>query len=347
MREKPLVKGIENIMKDAAHPHPANKRSLLILQQLLRGPKNKRALINEVNLRLPDAYAQIDDKARDRVFERDLARLRQQMGIEIRWDPGARCYALADAGAFTPELPENVLTSIAFLLETFDSSSGAYEIIAPLLQHLKNSLSSDQLRRLQRHASPLRLELRRLDESEIHPDVWEKVRFAIRQRRVIEFFYQSPRHEEQEPRQHRVEPYELNFERGHYYVRGYCLRWKNPAGMSGGGHTISYRLDYISAIELLKKGFTVGQRRKRLIPIRYRLAPRLWRGGVSRHFEDMNTSEPDAAGWVTVDAKTDDLFQARRVLLAYGPLCQAIAPPELVQEITRAVQEMQGLYNLE
>lgn len=334
-------------MQHDTHTPLALQRSLLILQQLLPGPKNKRELIDGVNIKLPDAYSQLDDKARDRVFERDLARLRQQMGVKILWDSQLRCYVLADAGAFTPSLPENVLTSIAFLLETFDSSSGAYEIIAPLLQYLENTLSSDQLRQLERHASPLRLDLRRLDEGEIHPDVWEKVRFAIRQRRVIEFRYVSPRHEHREPRQHRVEPYALNFERGHYYLRGYCLRWRNPAGMTGGDRFFSYRLDYILSdkFDLLNKGFSANQRRQRLIPLRYRVAPRLWRGGVSRHFEEIVVSEPDENGWVTVDAKTDDLFQAQRILLAYGALCMAVAPSELVQEMTEVIREMHDLYN--
>ena len=52
--------------------------------------------------------------------------------------------------------------------------------------------------------------------------------------------------------------------------------------------------------------------------------------------------EPD--GWVTVTAKTDDLFAARRILLAYGENCEVLAPPQLRRRMAVAAQTMAGFY---
>ena len=60
----------------------------------------------------------------------------------------------------------------------------------------------------------------------------------------------------------------------------------------------------------------------------------------------MTAGEPDAAEWVEIQAKVEDLFQAHRVLLAYGELCQAIAPPKLVEMMKTAVSGMNQYYNL-
>jgi predicted DNA-binding transcriptional regulator YafY len=45
-----------------------------------------------------------------------------------------------------------------------------------------------------------------------------------------------------------------------------------------------------------------------------------------------------------VTAKTDDLFIARRVLLAYGENCQVLTPPELRRQMARAAREMARFY---
>jgi len=327
----------------------AARRCLAIVRRLQQGPADKKELLQVVQNTIPEAYTQSTEKAQDRSFERDLENLRKRLHAKIEWDHRLRAYYLVDPGPFARfDLPENALTAIAFLLETFGPNSGAHEILQPLLNFLEKTLSSEQLRRLDRQDSPLRLNLSRLDSGTISPLVWEKVRYAVQQRRIIEFEYLSPQHKHPEPRRHRVEPDELQFERGHYYLKGFCLRWQNPQGYKGGGRPFSYRRDHILSkdFELLPDRVKVDQRRQRLMPIRYRVAPRLWRSGLTRHFEEMIASEPDSEGWVEIQAKTDDLFQAHRTLLAYGELCQVLDPPELVEKMVTAVVSMAKLYSL-
>lgn len=333
-------------MKQNEESWQSIKRALIILQQLQKGPASKKELMQAVRDVIPDAYNQTTESAQRRTFERDIDNLRKRLNVNIpSWDRKLRVYYLLDSGPFTRfDLTEDVLTSIAFLLDTFGPNSGAHEILQPLLTFLEKNLASEQLRRLERQNDPLRVNLSRLDEGTIAPVVWEKARYAVKQKRTIEFEYLSPRHEHPEPRKHQVEPHEIRFERGHYYLRGYCLEWHNPEGYTGGNRWFSYRLDHILSqnFELLSK--RIQPRSQRLRSIHYKIAPRLWRGGLTHHFEEMKAGEPDATGWVEIEAKAEDLFQAHRVLLAYGELCQATAPPELVEMMKTAVAGMAGLY---
>lgn len=323
------------------------KRALLILQQLQKSPSSRKKLIQSVQNTLPNAYNQSTESAQRRAFERDLDNLRNRLNVDIPpWDRELRAYYLLDAGPFAQfDLTDDVLTSVAFLLETFGPDNGAYEIMQPLLDFLEKNLASQQLRRLDRNTDPLRLNLSRLDEGIISSVVWEKVRYAVKQRRVIEFNYLSPRHSHSEPRRHRIEPFEIRFERGHYYLRGYCIRWQNPEGYEGGNRWFSYRLDHILSQKFDLLSNRVQPRSQRLLPLRYKIAPRLWRGGVTHHFEEMVIGHPDSSGWVEIQAKVEDLFQAHRVLLAYGELCQAVAPDELVEMMKTAVSGMSQIYN--
>jgi predicted DNA-binding transcriptional regulator YafY len=50
---------------------------------------------------------------------------------------------------------------------------------------------------------------------------------------------------------------------------------------------------------------------------------------------------------VTVTAKTDDLFTARRILLAYGENCEVLDPPQLRRQIAQATRKMAGFYEEE
>ena len=323
------------------------KRALIILQQLQRGPASKKELMQAVRNIVPDAYTQPTESAQSRAFERDLDNLRKRLGANIPpWDRKLRAYYLLDSGSFARfDLSEEVLTSIAFLLETFGPDNGAYEILQPLLNFLEKGLTSEQLRRLERQSDPLRVNLSRLDAGTISPMVWEKVRFAVKQRRMVEFDYLSPRHEHPEPRRHQVEPFEIRFERGHYYLRGYCLRWQNPEGYEGGKRWFSYRLDHILSQNFILLNKQTKPRSQRLIPIRYKIAPRLWRGGFTQRFEEMQANEPYDTQWVEIQAKVEDLFQAHRVFFFFGELCQAVEPPELVEMMKTAVSGMFQLYN--
>ena len=112
---------------------------------------------------------------------------------------------------------------------------------------------------------------------------------------------------------------------------------------------VPYRLDRIvpEGLEVMPDILPPGQRQRRLLPICYRISPTLARGGISRHFEEMATSEPDENGWVTVTGKTTDLFEAKRILLAYGQHCVVLSPSSLRDDVREAVSNAAKLYSLE
>jgi hypothetical protein len=89
---------------------------------------------------------------------------------------------------------------------------------------------------------------------------------------------------------------------------------------------------------------SIQPRSQRRISITYKVAPRLWRGGLSRRFDKMEIVEVDAADWAVISAETDDLFYARQVLLRYGALAVALEPPTLVNEMQAITQAMAAAY---
>lgn len=323
------------------------KRALLLLKQLQQGPHSRRELMTAVSAQLPDAYQTSNAKAAVRTFERDLQNLRERLQATIVWDHTLRAYVLQDAGPFGQNaLPDAAMTGLAFLFEAFATNHEAKRMVTPLLDWFMQSVPPDQLRRLGQHTIPLELGVDRLSEKEIMPEVWRMVNHAIHQRRLFRFPYLSPVHENEGPRIHTVEPYEIQFRNGHYYLHAYCRRWEAPNGWTGGGHWATpYRLDYIQKDELtLLKTFSPRQQQPKLISIRYKLAPRIVRGGVTRYFTDMVVGEPDAEGWVTVSAKADSVFDAHRILLGYGELCIALDPPQLVERMATVSQKMATHY---
>lgn len=326
------------------------RQALALLQQLQRGPANRATLMNAVQHVVPDAYRQETESGRDSSFDRDLWNLRHRLEVDIEWDAKDRAYHLRDLGPlFDLWLSSDELEALAFLIDTFDVAEGeAGEIARPLIEQIQSLLPDDQLRRLERQNATLRVDLGRLDEGEIAPAVWEQVRYAVKNRRVLRFQYMAPRHEKWEPRAHKVEPYEIKYHRGHFELRAYCLHWSNPDGWEK-AHAgwFRYRLDRIlpDDLQVLPDMLAPGQRSKRMIPIRYRISPRLARGGVSRHFEEMEIGQQEADGWVTVTGKTDNRFEAMRILLAYGEHCVALEPPELAEDMAAAARGMANLYD--
>lgn len=325
----------------------AMKRPLLILTLLRQGPASKKALMQAVQGIMPEAYKEGSEKSQSRTFERDLDNVRYRLGAMVEWNPGLREYVLLDPGPYMQSaLSEEALQGFAFLQDSFTTSEEIQAVIRPLLTWVEQSVPSEQLRTMTHHSAAMQLNIQRISEGDIHPDVWEKVIYAIKQRRIIEFEYLSPIHEKPTRHRHTVEPYEHYFRNGHFYLKAYCLRWVAPDGTEGGRFWANpYRLNYIQAPNLSLLGtFVHRERGPRLTPIRYKLSPLIARGGISRYFLNMAVSEPDEEGWVVVTAVTENEFEAYRTLLAYGDQCVVLEPPTLVERMRRAVQALHAYY---
>lgn len=323
------------------------KRALLIVRHLRQEPADRPTLMRAVRQIMPDAYTEAGEQAQRRTFERDLDNVRTRLLATVEWQPRLRHYVLHDPGPFVQsDLPPAALSSLAFLKDSFTTSEEIQKVIRPLLDWLEQAIPPQQMRQLAHHQAPIHLNIQRVSEGEIHPEVWRKVIYAIKQRRVIAFAYASPFHEKSEPRRHTVEPYEHYFRGGHFYLKAYCLRWVAPNGYESGRFWANpYRLDYILPDDLeLLRTFVPRERRPPLQQIRYKLSPQIVRGGISRYFSEMEIGEPDESGWVVVTARTDNEFEAYRTLLAYGDQCVILEPAGLVGRIRQAVQSLHTLY---
>jgi predicted DNA-binding transcriptional regulator YafY len=327
------------------------KRCLAIVRRLQAGPASKEELMRAARELVPDAYEAGNDRARRKRFERDMENVRYELGVVVDYDRREGHYRLLDPGdllgvALSPE----AMHGLAFLLSTFAPQSAASDQARPLLEAIQSLLPAGRLRRLEGHASELEIDLRHLDEGDISAQVWSAVQRAAAERHVLQFDYLSPYHDPPACRTHLVEPYRLKFQEGHWFLQAYCLRWirREPLSPAEREHAgwLAYRLSRIQTdgLEVWPDKFPTDQRRRRLVPLEYRLGPVLHRGGVSSRFEDMQVSAVEADGWVTVSARTDDLFTARRILLAYGENCQVLAPPQLLREIGAAARKMAGFY---
>lgn len=334
---------------DRESPWVVLRRCLAIVRRLQQGPADRKALVAAVRAgEFPDPYDGAEDARLQKKLEKDLWRLRYNLGIGVRFDRRAGTYRLEDAG---PNgllcLPDDCLDTLAFLYNTFQPDAPEAERVRSLLDTVISYLPEEQLRAVQRRRTILNLELRELDERDIHPKVLRAVQKAVRERRLLQFDYLSPRHDPPVPRHHTVEPYDFVFRQGHYYLDGYCRRWKGPLGEKADAGHFSYRLAYMlpDSIRVLPSRLPPGPRPARRYRLRYELAPRLARGDISRHFEDMTVVRRDD-GWAEVTATITDPFAAAKKLLHYGQHCRVLEPPEVVRLIQEEVRGMMKLYGI-
>ncbi len=326
----------------------AMKRALLILRHLRQEPANKATLIKSVRQLMPDAYQDESAKVQGRKFERDLENVRYRLLATVEWQPQIRRYILLDPGPFgQSELSAEALNGLAFLKDSFTTSEEIQAVIRPLLDWVEQAIPSEQMRTMTHQNASIQLNIQRISEGDIHPTVWQKVIYAIKQRRIIQFDYTSPFHEKSEPRRHTVEAYEHYFRNGHFYLKAYCLRWVAPNGYENGKFWANpYRLDYILPDNLDLLGtFVHRELQAPKTPIRYKLSPQIVRGGISRYFSKMEVGDPDESGWVEVAAWTDNEFEAYRTLIAYGDQCIVLGPPSLVDRMHEAVQSLNDFYS--
>lgn len=326
------------------------QRCLAILQRLQQGSVDRVGLMQAVRELVIDPYGEGTADAQRKRFERDIENLRDQLLVKIDCPPPDYKYCLVDPGPLAGiGLSSESLYGLAFLLNTFSSDNGANDIVQPLLDGILRILPTHQQRELAKFNSTLELSLQRLDTGNIAPLVWDKVRTAVQKHQLLRFKYIARRHEERLPRTHTVEPYVFRFFRGHYELKAYCRHWVNPYGQERSNvGWFRYRLDHFQAdgIEILPDKLPVGQREQRLISIRYSLSPSLARGGISRYFEDMHIGKADSNGWVEVSGRTDDLFEAERIFLAYGEHCVVLSPSELVRKMKKSVEAMAKSYEI-
>ncbi|GAB4494523.1 MAG: hypothetical protein OHK0010_29380 [Anaerolineales bacterium] len=320
-------------------------RALALLKRLMQGPANRAELLEYVEATLPGAYPQ-SESAREAAFKHDREHVRHRLQAEFRFQDGI--YTLTNPGPFgTLALSENSLRGLGVLARDFGNGLGERVYIRALLDELLPQLPAETRRLLENQPEALQMGVRQfVDKGNIPPRVWETLQKAAETRRKLSFHYLSPRYKNQQPVYFEVSPLRLKYQEGHWYLRAWMLK-REPQEFPGGEpEYIRFRVTYILEDDALKLWPTVFPERFRTPPrylVHYELAPEIGRGEISHHFAETQITRR-ADGSAEVRGFTDDIWEAGRLLLAYGEGCLVLGGQELRRELERRVEGMAKNY---
>lgn len=175
------------------------RRCLAIVLRLQRGPASKAALLQAVyDCVGEDAYGSSEGDALSKRFDGDKRRLRQHLGIQVRYDAGARGYLLIEHEMPLLELGDSHLQTLAFLADTFATDTPHGRQVQELVDTLISWHSADRRLRFNRLRGLLPdVDLRLRDSEPIAADVWRAVTEAHNARRQLRFDYRSSRHDDE------------------------------------------------------------------------------------------------------------------------------------------------------
>ncbi len=328
-------------------------RSLSILRRLQVGAADRETLIEHVQREQgPRVYAEEGERSIESQFARDIKFLRENLFVNIpSVDRSSNVYEIENFGDFRPLcLTETEVDALIILLQSFQAGAPQSEAITGFLKRIYNLLPPTQQKAIETRQARLWFDLRRRDEELISPTVLRVVDRALREKRHLQFAYRTASQTDDLPRIHEVQPVRQIFDpsRGHLYLDAYWLTSDGPAGKYKQERWQLFRLDRILAddhLRVLAQKIPPSLPRRPRHPLEYWLSPQIVRlGQVTRHFDAMQVHETDAAGWVRVTGTTDNLFQATRLLLGYGPNCRVTGGTEAKQEMEKMIQEMAALY---
>jgi predicted DNA-binding transcriptional regulator YafY len=315
------------------------QRCVLILRQLQRGPASVNDLISAVEATLgPSAYGQAPAKA----LERDVSQLRESFDVTIRSRSGV--YHLDDVGEIPLlDIPDDALDAMAFLYHTFEYDAPDAEGVRGLLDTIVSYLPAERRELAHQARTVPELDVQRVDRGPLDESTWEALERAVVRGRQLAFSYARPG--ERSPAEHVVEPYELTFSSGHYYLDAYALRWQSPTGEKGSNVARVYRVDRIipGSSRVLPTRLPPGRRTVRTYILRYELTPEIAQGGVSRRFPETRV-EFREDGSAEVTAKISNTFMATQTLLRYGGNCRVLQPPEVVRMMEEAARDLAEIY---
>lgn len=319
-----------------------------MLRRLQRGPASRDDLIAAVlQSEAEEAYGGATGAALAKRFDNDLQRLREKLGVVIRYDRKARVYELEESDLPLLDLPDEDLATIAWLENTFGLDSPQHDEVHALLWRLRSWLDVSRRAELERHRGILlSVDLRERDEQEIPTEVWARLLDALERGCQVEFLYGSPQQTDKTPRRHVVEFYEEPyFDDGHYYIRGYCRYTDGPVGKHAMRRYFNYRLDRISNVIVLPAKLPHYPPRPKTYAVVYELSPEVARKGVSRPRWVTGVSvEQRPDGSAMVRGETEDLFRTLQALMRYREHCHVLGGRELLREMQETVRKMAELY---
>ncbi len=183
------------------------------------------------------------------------------------------------------------------------------------------------------------------DNDQITAAMRATLRLAVQQRRVIIFDYLPPRQDD-ELRQHLMEPYEIYVEDGHFYLMGFCRQTTSYLGSFEQNRHFDYRIGRIQpdSIQLCDETYT-HQRARQLYRVHCILSEKLVKGGASQIFDQELEKRQRADGCLEVIATTARPLRAVQKLLRYGGECRVLGGDEILTRYRAEIHQMYSFYD--
>ncbi|HXF83861.1 MAG TPA: WYL domain-containing protein [Anaerolineales bacterium] len=320
-------------------------RVLAILKRLMEGPATSEQLIQSVLDTVGmDSYPSAPS-ARKYAFKHDRDNLRKRLRVDYVFDPKTQLYVLNDAGPFGRiSLSPPMLRALSILSQQYDNVVGELAGVRDLVQQIIGWLPPETRLQIEAASEEWSLDFEQdVDRSVISKRVWDAANRALAQHRKLTFNYLSPRRADRKPVYHELAPYQIRFQDGHWYLRGYSLN----TGWYGETPFLRFRMSYIlddEKLHVLPTKVETRHRQPPRFPVHYWLAPEIGRGEISHRFAEMQITRNED-GSAEIRAVTDDVWDAARTLLAYGEACIVLGGIDLRREMERRVKQMAKNYN--
>lgn len=317
------------------------RRCLQIIVTLLHAPASKQSLMS---ISAGDDHT-LTDIALDSRLQKDLKRLREIFGCTITYDREQHNYQLDAMDFPLIDISPQATQGLAFLQTTFHDDAPMGMAVQHFLDEITARLPELRQADIRRRSRTLLLDLSPKDEDDIDEVIFDTIQSACNTRRLLEFDYYSPSHDDGEPRHNLVEPHRTYYDtqRGHFYLYAYRRRVTGPHGSWDHQTYIHYRLGRIFNPHILPDHFTLRQEKTPRYDLIYELSPQIARFGVTRHFPDCEIIPRDDGG-AEIRARVDDLFMPLKTLLHYGPGCQVTGGREAVARMRDLVHHTWKLY---
>jgi len=301
-------------------------RLAALLDILQRGPAKARQLCESLE-RNKRAITQSDLRR----TIRDIRAL-QHLGFQIE----ERSKPIIFTFRGYPQLAFNQreLYTLTLIREAFANLSPHADDVQHLLDRLTSSLSEHQ-RALYQRSPALRLPLRSAIDYRPYAQVIEQLERAIVQRQQIAFDY-HPLAAPGVVRHERLDPYELEYLRNHFYLIAYSYR---------SNQVQEFRIDRIVASERSPEylhTLAPPRRKRKSITFTYRLPARFVEHGVSERFEilDRQIKREQERDYAFIQARWWSDFWIIRTLLAYAENVVIIEPAWLKEKYVKTLREM-------
>jgi predicted DNA-binding transcriptional regulator YafY len=314
------------------------QRRLGVARRLIRGEATQDEIIAAVQEMLGKDVYPPDDRS---ALRHDLTSLRSDFGCTITFSKGK--YRIVTLGKFALlDLPDEELEAISLLnrmiAEMNLPNTDDMEKVLDRLVKLLPKERQEQLALI--HKQP---QIQAPSLVYVLPSDIQAVLSRALYRQQVSFLYESPHYPQQEPLYHRVAPYNLVYRDGHIYLDGYCLACDNRK-LAKQYHP--YRLSRIvhGSLRVLPETIPPVQPERPIYTLRYELAPNVaCQKDISVWFDQSHVTFRED-GSALVEGQTDNLWQARQVLLRYREHCRVLEPPELIEMMHETVDKMHTLY---